>query len=120
MSTQPLLIVLVSSWALTSLALARDNGQWAQTDPARRQWFGGLKSPGGGLCCSFADGWQIDDADWNTHDGHYLVRIEGTWYVVPDEALVTERNKYGLPVVWPVKTKDGEIRIRCFMPGTEG
>jgi hypothetical protein len=100
-------------------AHARDNGQYAQTDPERRSWFNGLRSDRG-LCCSLADGWQIDDADWETHNNEYRVRIDGEWIDVPPEAVVDVPNKYGVPVVWPVKLKDGTIGIRCFLPGTEG
>ena len=40
--------------------------------------------------------------------------------VVPDNALVTEPNKYGMPVVWPYRDFQGNTQIRCFLPGAEG
>lgn len=72
------------------------------------------------MCCSFADGFTVDDPDVDMNGDHYRVRIEGQWYDVPDEALVTEPNKYGKPVVWPYKGwLDGKETwvIRCFLPG---
>ena len=36
---------------------------------------------------------------------------------VPDEAVITEPNRAGRTMVWPVKTAFG-ISIRCFMPGS--
>jgi len=50
-------------------------------------------------------------------DGHYRVRIDGQWVVVPDVAVVTELNRFGPAVVWPYHDPDGTTQIRCFMPG---
>jgi hypothetical protein len=69
------------------------------------------------LCCSFADGFSVQDVDWDAQDGHYRVRIYGQWVVVPDAAVVTEPNRFGPTVVWPCKDNDGTTQIRCFMPG---
>ena len=102
--------------AMSSLAAARDDGRFAGSP--LREWFNKLAS-GRGLCCSFADGVSIRDVDWDTQDGHYRVRLNGAWIVVPPAAVVTEPNKFGPAVVWPVQVGD-ETRIRCFMPGTLG
>ena len=37
-------------------------------------WFEHLASRKG-LCCSFADGYVVRDADWETMEGHYRVRV---------------------------------------------
>jgi cytochrome c553 len=95
--------------------LARDDGRYANS--LLKSWFDRLAS-GKGLCCSFADGFRVDDVDWDTQDGHYRVRLNGDWIVVPDNAVVTEPNKYGQAVVWPYMSGDGTTQIRCFMPGT--
>jgi hypothetical protein len=50
-------------------------------------------------------------------DGHYRVRLEGRWIDVPDDAVVTEPNRAGRTMVWPMRF-DGETFIRCFMPGS--
>jgi hypothetical protein len=71
---------------------ARDDGRFANSP--LKPWFDRLAS-GNGLCCSFADGFSVQDVDWDTQDGHYRVRIYGQWYVVPDAAVVTEPNRFG-------------------------
>jgi hypothetical protein len=93
---------------------ARDDGRFA--DSPLKEWFEHLRSTSG-LCCAFADGVSLQDVDWDTQDGHYRVRIQGEWFVVPDDAVVTEPNRFGPAVVWPYHARDGTTRIRCFMPG---
>jgi len=83
--------------------------------PDLNAWFDSLKS-GKGPCCSVADGTAIADADWESTRGHYRVRIEGEWYDVPDDAVITEPNRVGRTMVWPIKGWGG-MTIRCFMPG---
>lgn len=97
---------------------ARDDGRYS-ADPAMHAWFDKLAS-GRGLCCSVADGRTVDDPDWGTLGDHYWVIVDGERIAVPPEALVTEPNRFGAAVVWPVQNIDGETYIRCFMPGTEG
>ena len=86
--------------------VARDDGRFANSP--LKPWFDRLAS-GKGLCCSFADGFSVQDVDWDTQDGHYRVRIYGQWLVVPGDAVVTEPNRFGSAV--------GNTQIRCFMPG---
>jgi hypothetical protein len=94
--------------------LARDDGRYANSP--LKSWFDKLAS-GKGLCCSFADGFRVDDVDWDTQDGHYRVRLNGDWILVPDNTVVTEPNRYGPAVVWPYMGTDGQTQIRCFLPG---
>jgi hypothetical protein len=47
---------------------ARDDGRFANSP--LKPWFDRLAS-GNGLCCSFADGFSVQDVDWDTQDGHY-------------------------------------------------
>ena len=107
--------------ALCSIVLApaslsaRDDGRFANSP--LKSWFDRLAS-GKGLCCSFADGFRVDNVDWDTQDGHYRVRLNGEWIVVPDSAVVSEPNKFGPAVVWPYMGTDGQTQIRCFLPGT--
>ena len=51
-------------------------------------------------------------------DGHYRVRLEGEWLDVPDEAVITEPNRVGRTMVWPITRLWRDRRIRCFMPGS--
>jgi hypothetical protein len=92
---------------------ARDNGEYANSP--LKQWFDKLSS-GKGLCCSFADGVSVRDVDWDSQDGHYRVRLQDEWFVVPDAAIVSEPNRFGPAVVWPYE-EGGRTKIRCFMPG---
>ena len=95
---------------------ARDRGQFGNSTPEMRAWFEGLRS-GKGPCCSDADGSVVSDVDWETHDGHYRVRIEGQWIDVPDDAVITEPNRIGRAMVRPIHGYLG-VTIRCFMPGS--
>jgi hypothetical protein len=94
---------------------ARDDGRYANSP--LKSWFDQLAS-GKGLCCSFADGLRVEDVDWDTQDGHYRVRLNSEWIVVPDNAVVTEPNRFGPAVVWPYMNSDGQTQIRCFLPGS--
>lgn len=93
---------------------AHDDGRYA--DSPLKAWFDQLASAKG-LCCSFADGVSVENVDWDTQDGRYRVRIQGQWLVVPDQAVVTEPNRFGPAVVWPYQDSDGVTQIRCFLPG---
>jgi len=115
-------VAIVLMWALLAqrAALAHDaGGKYAQSE--LHEWFNGLRSKSNFPCCSFADGQTVIDADWDIIGGenaHYRVRIEGQWFDVPDEAVVTVPNRLGLAVVWPVVYVNGETHVRCFMPGS--
>lgn len=96
---------------------ARDlDGRYAAQNPELHQWFEKLRS-GKGPCCSDADGSAVSDVDWETAGGHYRVRIDGEWVDVPDEAVITEPNRIGRTMVWPIRGYLG-LTIRCFMPGS--
>ena len=98
-----------------SAALARDDGRWANSNPELKKWFDKLASKRG-PCCSDADGFALSDVDWESKDGHYRVRLRGEWYDVADEAVITEPNRVGRTMIWPIK-RPGMIQIRCFLPG---
>jgi hypothetical protein len=122
--------------ALACPAPARDlDGRYAKQDPSLHEWFEGLRS-GKGPCCSDADGSAISDADWKVQhkklrdvpgqDGvlravysDYAVVIDGNWIDVEPEAVITEPNRIGKTMVWPIRGYLG-ISIRCFMPGEMG
>jgi hypothetical protein len=108
-------VVLIGSAAVfAGSAMARDDGRYAGSP--LKSWFDSLRS-GKGPCCSDADGSAVADVDWESKDGHYRVRLEGQWIDVPDDALITEPNRAGRTMVWPVKGATG-ISIRCFLPGS--
>ena len=117
--------ILVCAIAIIAApATARDDGRFAGSP--LKSWFDGLKSDKG-LCCSFADGVSVEDVDWDTggkgqdtqsEGGHYRVRLNGQWVEVPDAAVVTVPNRFGMAVVWPYQDNDGVTQIRCFIPGS--
>jgi len=114
------LLRIVGAVALMTVAShlveARDRGQYANSNPELKAWFDSLKS-GKGPCCSDADGTALSDVDWESHDGHYRVRIDNEWVDVPEEAVITEPNRIGRTMVWPIRGYVG-VTIRCFMPGS--
>ena len=106
---------------LLMLPLAADRGEARDPDgryanSPLKQWFDSLKS-GKGPCCSDADGYALSDVDWESGNGHYRVRIDGEWHEVPDDAVITEPNRVGRTMVWPMRGYLG-LSIRCFMPGS--
>lgn len=112
---------LIIGCALLVLSLASGPGQARDPDgryanSPLKQWFDSLKS-GKGPCCSDADGSTVSDVDWESKGGRYRVRIEGEWHEVPEDAVVTEPNRVGRTMVWPIKGYLG-LSIRCFMPGS--
>jgi hypothetical protein len=110
-----LLTVSVLAACLFGAASGRDlDGRYA--DSPLREWFDHLAS-GNGLCCSTADGEIVADPDWESKDGHYRVRLENKWFDVPDKSVITEPNRAGRTMVWPLRS-GGVISIRCFIPGS--
>ncbi len=109
------LTVGVSFAFATVSATARDfDGRYA--DSPLHDWFNNLAS-GRGLCCSIADGEAVADPDWESKEGHYRVRLDNEWINVPDDAVITEPNRAGRTMVWPLRI-GAEVSIRCFMPGS--
>jgi hypothetical protein len=113
------LIVLVAS-----PAIARDNGQYAQSDPQIRQWFRSQVSPKTGIqCCSEADGVFAEE---DIRDGHYWIRFpqsNGEWMQVPDDVVIKDPNRNGAPVVWWYysvnrESRQRELKIRCYAVGS--
>jgi hypothetical protein len=117
-----LFLVIAVMAIIAAPALGRDlDGRYK--DSPFREWFNHLASRRG-LCCSFADGYVVEDADWASQNGHYRVRVpkaagskEMIWVEVPDEAVIQEPNKIGRTMVWPLFGPEG-VSIRCFMAGT--
>jgi len=99
----------------TTPALAHD-----PEHPELNDWYLSLNSHGGGPCC----GGPRDDKsanilaeiDWRSENGHYSVRIDGKWIVVPDDRVVNIPNRDGRAIVW-IYYFQGEPVVRCFLPG---
>lgn len=114
MSAMKSAAVLLGLMMLATPGLARDDGRYANSP--LKPWFESLHSEFG-PCCSDADGYVVADPDWESERGHYRVRLDGEWVVVPDEALIKEPNRVGRTMVWKHYI-DGHPRVRCFMPGS--
>jgi hypothetical protein len=126
-------VVLTAALLLAwQMAFGRDlDGRHANSP--LKPWFDSLKS-GKGPCCSGADGWALNDPDWESKGGKYRVRVprhqwvpsreqpvppaglDMIWVDVEDSAVITEPNRAGRTMVWPIWGSDG-LTIRCFMPG---
>jgi hypothetical protein len=120
------LLIALIALVLPVRSVARDRGQFAASTPEMKKWFDELKS-GKGPCCSDADGSAVSDADWEAVNDpskptiHYRVRIENQWWDVEDSAVITEPNRVGRTMVWPIYMRgfnaEMGIVVRCFMPG---
>ncbi|TPQ36902.1 hypothetical protein C2U70_11855 [Bradyrhizobium guangdongense] len=96
--------------------------------PDLNDWFMKLQS-GKGPCCDGTDAVSLEDPDWEAKGSHYRVRVprygyvpngqqqELIWVDVPAEAVISEPNRAGRTLVWPVYGYMG-VSIRCFMPGS--
>lgn len=116
-------LVVLAALGILGTAHAREgdnHGNHGDLKP----WFDQLASKHG-LCCSFADGEIVKEVDWDTQTGpdgkvHYRVFLDGAWIVVDDDAVITEPNRFGQAVVWPLRypAEHGKVYgIRCFLPG---
>jgi hypothetical protein len=114
------LILVVFLVGFHSVSIARDvDGKYAQGNPGIHAWMEGLRS-GKGPCCSDADGTAISDVDWKTTGDParpYKVFIDDAWVPVEATAVITEPNKIGKTMVWPIRGYQGTT-VRCFMPGS--
>jgi hypothetical protein len=105
-------VVAIALFALTA-------GGASGHDPSRPElngWYESLHS-GKGPCCDGSEAKRVDDADWDSKDGHYRVRIDGEWVDVPNDAVVDGPNRAGRTMVWPYYL-NGHPKVRCFMLGT--
>jgi hypothetical protein len=99
------ILVLGSAFGILAAAFigavqARVDGRYSLSP--LKPWFDSLRS-GKGPCCSDADRFAVLDPDWESKSGHYRVRVDNEWIDVPDDAVITEPNRAGRTMVWPVK-----------------
>jgi len=95
-------IALMGLWLMPLTAEGRDlDGRYANSP--LKPWFDQLKSRNG-ACCSDADGYVVEDADWEAKNGHYRVRVPEypdskvmVWIDVPDNSIITEHTRLGGP-----------------------
>jgi hypothetical protein len=116
--TAVLLFVLVSS----AVSQARDYGQYKNVRPEIKTWIENLRDAYGVSCCATADGYRPEAVDWDRTGNHYRVKVENSWIVVPDSAVIKTPNRIGYAIVWLYAAEewDGSRIVRCFLPGPEG
>jgi hypothetical protein len=108
-------VVFVALMFAVVAAFAHDHNR-----PGLDDWYGGLQSQYGTCCGGPAiDATTLDGTDWDTKDGHYRVRLEGEWVIVPDGAVLNQPNKDGRTLIWATKGYGGIWTVRCFMPGMQ-
>jgi hypothetical protein len=57
--------------------------------------------------------------DFLSPDCQYRLRIRDEWFDVRDDAVITEPNRFGKMLVWPILAYDGSpCQVRSFMPGS--
>jgi hypothetical protein len=110
------LVSLRAPWVRIQIASKREYDSPARRPEKLAREMLSLKS-GKGPCCSDADGTALSDVNWQSGNGHYRVRLDGEWVDVPDDAVITEPNRVGRTMVWPLRGYLG-LTIRCFMPGS--
>ncbi|WP_425990194.1 hypothetical protein [Afipia sp. DC4300-2b1] len=110
----PLRLALMIPLTLSAAAaLAVDRGQFGDVPEHIRKWFKDARSPAGVPCCDVSDGHRTD---YDVREGSYWVPIEGSWWLVPEKAIIrTGGNPTGGAVVWYVTIR-GNIEITCFVP----
>ena len=100
--------------ALSSHGFAHDTGEFNDLRPEVRSKF--FESPGIQICCAEADGHRVSYRG-NFEQG-YEVEIDGKWYAVSSEKVVTSPKNPTLEgIVWYMH-RNGEIEVRCFSPAS--
>jgi len=99
---------------ISAPAVAHDNGQFGDVPPQVREWFHNVRSANGIPCCDVADGHRTD---FDIRKDLYWVPVDGNWVPVPPDAVLKNvGNPTGAAVVW-YSIYDGQVIIRCFVPG---
>jgi hypothetical protein len=135
------LTIIAVLFSTTVFARELYPGQYAQVDPAVKEWFGKQRAPNSKIpCCSDADGTQADEerhdnAIWvqftyiryvHAYDGDVNgvpTKTRSAWMQVPEDAIIRGgENPTGNPVVWyRTEGRDGEVvKIRCYKPAIDG
>jgi hypothetical protein len=111
--------ILLSLLALSAVSEAKDYGQYRNLSPEIKSWIEGLRDAYGVSCCATADGYRPEEVEWDMAGNNYRVKIDNTWIVVPDKAVIKGPNRIGYAIVWLYGSLDfdGSRMVRCFLPG---
>src|SRR6266853_514150 len=109
MRLRPLLLVLGALIFVSGTVRAVDRGQFENVPDDIRAWFKGVRSPAGVPCCDISDGHRTE---YDVRAGAYWVPINGSWWRVPEKAIIRNAgNPLGEAVVWYGSLR-GNIEIR--------
>jgi hypothetical protein len=86
------LLAAVAALSIIASALARDNGQWADSPAAVRQWFQSLMQPDNPYlsCCGEADAFEADT--FEVEGDHYVAIITDGKGVIPPGTRIPVPN----------------------------
>ncbi len=87
-----LLLAAIAALSIIASALARDNGQWADSPAAVRQWFQSLMQPDNPYlsCCGEADAFEADS--FEVEGDHYIAIITDGKGVIPPGTRIPVPN----------------------------
>lgn len=112
------------------LALALAAASYNAAKSQDNSWVDQLQNQQKNVCCYDNDGRRLTGPDWDTlgkvdadYNGMsgYRVFEDNKWYEVPNWAVVTMKNKDGIPRVWWRQDYEGGNIVKkvfCFLPGT--
>jgi hypothetical protein len=118
----PVILSVAVSAGLTAIGCHRthaaDHGQWNGYRLSDRQkaWFKTVRDSLGNTCCDGADGYPVD---YEMRGSKYRVRFHGQWLEVEESAVRRQPNPVGEAVAW-FYYLNGELTVRCFVPGPGG
>jgi hypothetical protein len=86
------LLAALAALAMIASALAHDNGQWADSPAAVRQWFQSLMQPDQPYlsCCGEADAFEADS--FEVEGDHYIAIITDGKGVIPPGTRIPVPN----------------------------
>jgi AcrR family transcriptional regulator len=99
-------------------ARAEDKGQWNayHLSDDQKAWFKTVRDSLGNTCCDGADGYPVD---YEMRGNKYWVYFRGQWLEVEERAVKHQHNLVGEGVAW-FYFVDGDLTVRCFVPGPGG
>jgi hypothetical protein len=99
-------------------ARAEDKGQWNgyHLSDEQKTWFKTVRDSLGNTCCDGADGYPVA---YEMRNNRYWVHFRGQWLEVDERAVMRQPNPIGEAVAW-FYLVNGDLAVRCFVPGPGG
>lgn len=119
---RPFITTLAFCAVSATAAAAMERKEFEGVRPEVRQWFEGMRSPQGKVCCSYVDGHRTG---YDIRQGQYWVPIKGNWYPVPPDVVIKAANPVGEAIVWYLPNfvpgfeniySGVKFEILCFVP----